>query len=77
MSLLLNPGTEPAVPPIPGLANTPFWANRDAVATTEAPASLMVLGGGPVASEFAQVFARFGTSVTMLVRSRLLSHDEP
>jgi len=75
--IVLNPGTKPAVPPIPGLADTPFWTNRDAVAATEVPASLMVLGGGPVASEFAQVFARFGTSVTMLVRSRLLSHDEP
>lgn len=75
--IVLNPGTRPAVPPIPGLADTPFWTNRDAVAATEVPASLMVLGGGPVASEFAQVFARFGTSVTMLVRSRLLSHDEP
>jgi pyruvate/2-oxoglutarate dehydrogenase complex dihydrolipoamide dehydrogenase (E3) component len=47
------------------------------VAVTEVPVSLIVLGGGPVASEFAQVFARFGSSVTMLVRSRLLSHDEP
>jgi len=75
--ILLNPGTAPAIPPIPGLAGTPFWTNRDAVALTEAPASLIVLGGGPVASEFAQVFARFGASVTMLVRSRLLSHDEP
>jgi pyruvate/2-oxoglutarate dehydrogenase complex dihydrolipoamide dehydrogenase (E3) component len=75
--IVLNPGTTPAIPPIPGLAETPFWTNRDAVAVAEAPASLIVLGGGPVASEFAQVFARFGTSVTMLVRSRLLSRDEP
>jgi len=75
--IVLNPGTSPAIPPIPGLANTPFWTNRDAVAVTEVPASLIVLGGGPVASEFAQVLARFGSSVTMLVRSRLLSHDEP
>lgn len=75
--IVLNPGTSPAIPSIPGLADTPFWTNRDAVAVTEVPASLIVLGGGPVASEFAQVFARFGSSVTMLVRSRLLSHDEP
>lgn len=75
--IVLNPGTNPTIPPIPGLADTPFWTNRDAVAVTEVPVSLIVLGGGPVASEFAQVFARFGSSVTMLVRSRLLSHDEP
>lgn len=76
-AIVLNPGTNPAVPPIPGLADTPFWTNREAVAVTEVPASLIILGGGPVASEFAQVFARFGSAVTMLVRSRLLSHDEP
>lgn len=75
--IVLNPGTQPAVPPIPGLADTPYWTNREAVAVTEVPSSLIVFGGGPVASEFAQVFARFGSSVTMLVRSRLLSHDEP
>lgn len=77
IGIVLNPGTTPTIPPIPGLAGTPFWTNREAVAITETPESLIVLGGGPVASEFAQVFARFGTSVTMLVRSRLLSHDEP
>jgi len=76
-AILLNPGTSPMIPPIAGLADTPYWTNRDAVATTEAPESLIVLGGGPVASEFSQVFARFGTAVTMLVRSRLLSRDEP
>lgn len=76
-AIVLNPGTDPAIPPIPGLAGTPVWTNRDAVAVTEVPSSLIVLGGGPVASEFAQVFVRFGSSVTMLVRSRLLSRDEP
>ncbi|KZM74668.1 dihydrolipoyl dehydrogenase family protein [Nocardia terpenica] len=76
-AIVLNPGTSPAIPPIPGLAETPYWTNRDAVAVTEVPESLIVLGGGPVASEFAQVFARFGAAVTMLVRSRLLSRNEP
>ncbi|MGD9620732.1 MAG: NAD(P)/FAD-dependent oxidoreductase [Mycolicibacterium sp.] len=75
--IVLNPGSDPAVPPVPGLAKTPFWTNRDAVAVTAVPKSLIVLGGGPVASEFAQVFSRFGSSVTMLVRSRLLSSEEP
>jgi pyruvate/2-oxoglutarate dehydrogenase complex dihydrolipoamide dehydrogenase (E3) component len=76
-AIVLDPGTSPAIPSTPGLAGTPYWTNRDAVAVTEVPESLIVLGGGPVACEFAQVFARFGAAVTMLVRSRLLSRDEP
>ncbi len=76
-AIVLNPGTAPAIPPIPGLAQTPYWTNRAAVAATRIPDSLAVIGGGPVACEFAQVFARFGAKVSMLVRSRLLARDEP
>ncbi|WP_306362486.1 NAD(P)/FAD-dependent oxidoreductase [Nocardia sp. CC227C] len=76
-AIVLNPGTAPMIPPISGLDRTPFWTNRDAVTATEAPESLIVVGGGPVACEFAQIFARFGSAVTMLVRSRLVPKDEP
>ncbi|MGB7799238.1 MAG: NAD(P)/FAD-dependent oxidoreductase [Pseudonocardiaceae bacterium] len=76
--ILLNPGTEPAIPPIDGLAATPYWTNREAVAVVHVPESLIVLGGGPVGCEFAQVFARFGAQVTVLeVASQLLPGDEP
>ena len=44
--VVLNTGTAPAAPPIDGLQGTPYWTNRDAVALTELPASLVVLGGG-------------------------------
>jgi pyruvate/2-oxoglutarate dehydrogenase complex dihydrolipoamide dehydrogenase (E3) component len=76
--IVLNPGTEPTIPPIDGLASTPYWTNREAVAVTRVPESLIVLGGGPVGCEFAQVFARFGAHVTVLEdASRLLPGDEP
>ncbi|WP_436493652.1 dihydrolipoyl dehydrogenase family protein [Actinokineospora sp. HUAS TT18] len=76
--ILLNPGTDPAVPPIPGLADVPHWTNRDAVAVTAVPESLIVLGGGPVGCEFAQIFARFGAKVTLVeAQDRLLTLDEP
>ncbi len=76
--IVLNPGTDPAIPPIAGLAGTPFWTNRDAVRQQNAPSSLLVLGGGPVGLEFAQVFARFGTRVTLVeAQSRLLAVAEP
>ncbi|GAB3912802.1 NAD(P)/FAD-dependent oxidoreductase [Kibdelosporangium lantanae] len=74
--IVLNPGTDPAVPA--ELADTPVWTNRDAVRTTEVPESLIVLGGGPVGCEFAQIFARFGAQVTLIQRNeRLLPQAEP
>lgn len=77
-AIVLNPGTEPAIPPIEGLAHAPFWTNRDAVAVEQVPESLVVLGGGPVGLEFAQVFARFGSEVTVVeAQSRLLPLAEP
>lgn len=75
-AILLNPGTSPAVPD--GLAGTPFWTNREAVPAGQVPDSLVVLGGGPVGCELAQVFARFGSQVTVLQRApSLLPRDEP
>jgi pyruvate/2-oxoglutarate dehydrogenase complex dihydrolipoamide dehydrogenase (E3) component len=76
--VVLNPGTRPALPPVPGIEGTPFWTNRDAVQVTEVPASLIVLGGGPIGCELAQVFARFGVRVTVVQHGeRLLPADEP
>ncbi|MBB5911916.1 pyruvate/2-oxoglutarate dehydrogenase complex dihydrolipoamide dehydrogenase (E3) component [Nocardia transvalensis] len=76
-AIVLNPGTAPAVPPIEGLADTPFWTNREAVTATTAPESLIVLGGGPVGMEFAQIFSRFGAKVTVLVPHGILPKEEP
>jgi pyruvate/2-oxoglutarate dehydrogenase complex dihydrolipoamide dehydrogenase (E3) component len=76
--VVLNTGTEPAVPPIDGLADTPYWTNRDAVRATEVPGSIVVLGGGAIGCEFAQVFSRFGAQVTVVeAMDRLVANDEP
>jgi len=75
--IVLNPGTSPAVPPVPGLAGTPYWTNREAIEAEQVPGSLLVLGGGRVGVELGQVFARFGTKVTVVERSqRLLAAEE-
>jgi pyruvate/2-oxoglutarate dehydrogenase complex dihydrolipoamide dehydrogenase (E3) component len=76
--IVLNPGTSPAVPPLPGLAGTPYWTNREAIEAEQVPRSLLVLGGGRVGVELGQVFARFGAEVTVVERSeRLLEAEEP
>jgi pyruvate/2-oxoglutarate dehydrogenase complex dihydrolipoamide dehydrogenase (E3) component len=76
--VVLNTGTEPAVPPIDGLPGTPYWTNRDAVTLTELPGSVVVLGGGAIGCEFAQVFARYGVDVTLVeMADRLLAAEEP
>ena len=77
-AVVLNPGTNPAVPHVPGLAGTPFWTNREAMQADHAPASLIVMGGGPVGVELAQAFARFGTHVTVVARGPwLVPREEP
>ena len=76
--ILVDTGTEPAIPPVPGLAGTPFWTNREAIETEQVPESLIVLGGGAIGSELAQVFARFGARVAVVeALPRLLPAEEP
>jgi len=76
--IVLNTGTTPAAPPIQGLADAPYWTNRDAVRLTELPRSLAILGGGGIGCELAQVFATFGVEVTVIEAApRLLAMEEP
>jgi pyruvate/2-oxoglutarate dehydrogenase complex dihydrolipoamide dehydrogenase (E3) component len=76
--IVISAGTAPAVPPIPGLAGTPFWTNREAIETPRVPGSLVVLGGGAIGVELGQVFARFGSEVTVVEgASHLVPLEEP
>jgi pyruvate/2-oxoglutarate dehydrogenase complex dihydrolipoamide dehydrogenase (E3) component len=76
--VIIGTGTAPSVPPIDGLAGTPFWTNREAIEVEELPESLIVLGGGAVGLELAQVFARFGVRVSVIeALDRLLAIEEP
>ena len=72
-AVVLATGSRPVVPPVPGLGDVPFWGTRDATAAQEVPGSLAVLGGGVAGTELAQAFARLGSRVTVVARSRLLS----
>jgi pyruvate/2-oxoglutarate dehydrogenase complex dihydrolipoamide dehydrogenase (E3) component len=65
--VVLSTGTDAAVPPIPGLADGPYWTNREAIWEPQAPPdSLAVIGTGAIGVEFAQIYARFGSRVTAL-----------
>ena len=71
-------GSAPVVPPIEGLADTRYWTNREAISAERAPESLVVLGGGAVGLELAQMFARYGSAVTVVeAMDRLLPPEEP
>ena len=77
-AVVLNTGTSPLVPPIDGLAGTPYWTNREAVQVTELPESLAIIGAGAIGCELTQVFARFGVRVTLLEGApRILVNEEP
>ncbi|MEZ5094249.1 NAD(P)/FAD-dependent oxidoreductase [Nocardioides sp.] len=76
--VVLNTGTDPAELPIDGLAETPAWTNREVFKIQELPASVAVIGGGPIGCELAQALRRFGTEVTLLeVADRLMTVEEP
>ena len=63
---------------IPSLKEIGYLTNREALMLQKVPSSLIVIGGGYIGIEFAQMYARFGTSVTILSRSpRLMKQEEP
>jgi len=73
----IGTGTRPAEPPIPGLADTPYLTSTSALVLDTVPERLIVIGAGFVALELAQAFARLGSEVTVLARSRMLSSEDP
>jgi mercuric reductase len=73
---LIGTGAKPAIPPIRGLTETPYWTSTEALAGNSIPPRLVVIGSSAVAVELAQAFARLGSRVTVLARSALLSRDD-
>jgi mercuric reductase len=84
--IVIATGSTPAVPALPGLADVPYLTS-DLLSSPddpwetelrEQPRSLLILGGGYIALELGQMFARFGTQVTLVTRGkRILSGYEP
>jgi pyruvate/2-oxoglutarate dehydrogenase complex dihydrolipoamide dehydrogenase (E3) component len=76
--VFINTGSRPATPPIPGLMESPCLTSTSIMELETVPEHLLVLGGGYVGLEFAQMFRRFGSKVTIVQRgSQLLSREDP
>ncbi len=74
---VITTGARPAVPPIPGIAEVPYLTSTTALALERLPRSLLVIGGGYVGCELAQMFARAGVRVSIVCRRGLLPAAEP
>lgn len=74
---LIATGASAALPPIPGLEDTPYWTSTEALASDTIPKRLAVIGSSVVAVELAQAFARLGSYVTVLARSKLFTREDP
>ena len=66
--IIVATGSTATVPPIPGLRDAGYLTHIDALALQQRPDSLVVIGAGPLGLEFGQMYARFGTRVTILQR---------
>lgn len=63
--IIITAGSNPTVPPIPGLKETGYITNVEALELEHVPGRLAIIGGGPIGVEFAQIFAAFGSKVTI------------
>ncbi|MEV8047119.1 mercuric reductase [Streptomyces griseoluteus] len=74
---VINTGTRPFVPPIPGLADSGYLTSDSLLELERLPQRLVIIGGGTVGLEFAQMFATFGTNVTLVESGpRLLPRED-
>ncbi|MEO5996303.1 MAG: mercuric reductase [Chitinophagaceae bacterium] len=65
--IFINTGTSPRIPEIEGIKNIPYYTSTTLLDVEKLPRHLLVVGGGYVALEFAQMFRRFGTEVSMII----------
>lgn len=75
-TIVINAGGRPAIPPVDGLESVPYLTSTTIMELGVVPEHLVILGGGYIALEFAQMFRRFGSNVTILERGARLTARE-
>ena len=70
-------GSDPAIPPIPGLSDLPYCTNENIFDLAETPGHLLVIGGGVIGCELSQAFARLGITVSLVDVGSILPNDDP
>lgn len=77
-NLIVATGAVNFIPPLPGLEETGYWTHREASSLRDLPSSIVILGGGAVGVEMAQVFVRYGVRTTLVeAQPRILALDHP
>ena len=77
-SVIVATGSQPTAPPVEGLEEVGYLTNVEALRLRRLPRSMVIVGSGPIGSEFAQIFARFGSDVTLVSTSPLpLPKEDP
>ncbi len=75
-NFLVATGASPSIPQLKGVNGIDYWTNVEGLEQEKIPESLIVIGGRALGLEFAQMYNRFGTKVTLLQRSPLLIPEE-
>jgi pyruvate/2-oxoglutarate dehydrogenase complex dihydrolipoamide dehydrogenase (E3) component len=77
-AVVVATGTSPSLPSVAGIDDVDAWTNREAVMAESLPESVVILGGGAVGVELAEIWARFGVRVALVEQAdRVLEPEEP
>jgi dihydrolipoamide dehydrogenase len=74
--LVIATGSEPLAPPVEGLPDVPTWTSAEALSSQDLPRHLIVMGAGPAGCELTQVYAAFGSQVTLIEAEPQVLPDE-
>jgi pyruvate/2-oxoglutarate dehydrogenase complex dihydrolipoamide dehydrogenase (E3) component len=75
--IVIATGSQPVIPPLAGIDEADVWTSADALSSDELPSRLVILGGGPIGCELAQVYARFGADVIIIESDNHLLPRDP